>query len=63
MKRAQRLLLLVVVLVGLKDPPYEPLERTDLKHEPLKTTLSLALALAKQVRDIHVLLVHQSFFG
>lgn len=47
-----------MVLVGLKDPPFEPLERTDLKHVSLKTMLTLALALAKQVGDIHWELQH-----
>ena len=49
---------LAVVLEGLKGPPFEPLERADLKHVSLKTVLSLALASAKQLNDIHTLSVH-----
>lgn len=51
---------LVVVLEGLKDPPYEQLPGTYLKFVSLEAVLLLALASAKHVSDIHALSVHPS---
>lgn len=44
---------LAVVLEGLKGPPFEPLQGTNLKFLSLKAVLLLALASAKLVSDIH----------
>ena len=48
---------LQVVLEGLCKAPFEPLERSSLKHLSFKTALLLALATAKRVSDLHALSV------
>ncbi len=44
---------LEVVLRALSQPPFEPLTSVGLKELSLKSTLLLALALAKRIGDIH----------
>lgn len=51
---------LAVVLQGLKDPPFEPSGKADLKQVSLNTVLFPVLALAKRVNYIHALLAHLS---
>lgn len=50
---------LEVVLRGLSQPPFEPLESTSLKLLSYKTALLLALTTAKRVSDLHALSVSE----
>lgn len=49
-----------VVLEGLKDSPFEPLDWVGFEHMSLKTVLLPALASAQRVSDIHALSVELS---
>lgn len=51
---------LSIVLDVLSQPPFEPLESTDLQRLSLKTALLLALTTAKRVSELHALSVHSS---
>ena len=48
---------LAVVLRGLCQPPFEPLETSDDRALSLKTVLLVALTTSKRVSDIHALSV------
>ena len=48
---------LKVVLQGLCKAPFEPIEKSSLKHLSFKTALLLALSTAKRVSDLHALSV------
>lgn len=51
---------LQTVLDGLEGPPFEPLEKTDIRFLSFKTALLLALSSAKRVGDLCALSVHPS---
>ncbi|KAL1268394.1 hypothetical protein QQF64_033757 [Cirrhinus molitorella] len=51
---------LSVVLNALSQPPFEPIENTDLKLLSLKVAMLLALSTVKRVGELHALSVHNS---